>query len=358
VVQCGALLMSSVLLLALRPAALSSAGVAVVGLLALASALQARDTGAALQELAQWMGLLGLALLVREAVRRGAWRDMSRALALGAAAYGAVVLTLYLLALAAHEPLAARGLFIGFDNPRFLNHVQAVSVPLLLAGAVTDTDRRWRWLAVSAAVLHVALATLALARSTGVAWLIAGALFLMLGRRRLALKFALLGLGGVGLAGLLFWLLPWWGGQAWVQAFASSSELGSAHSRDYLWLIAWKAFVGAPWLGQGPMHFAAEVNAKGAHPHNVYLQLLAEVGGPAVLLLLLGLWRLLRDASRAVRGAAVVADAQCAATASGTALCGSQEFKDNVAAERQKLQDDVKSFKYFPVINIGVTFGF
>ena len=51
-------------------------------------------------------------------------------------------------------------------------------------------------------------------------------------------------------------------------------------------------------------------------------------------------------------------DAQCAATASGTALCGSQEFKDNVAAERQKLQDDVKSFKYFTVINIGVTFGF
>lgn len=49
-------------------------------------------------------------------------------------------------------------------------------------------------------------------------------------------------------------------------------------------------------------------------------------------------------------------DAQC--TAAGAALCADPQFQSNVAAERQKLQDDVKSFKYFPVINIGVTFGF
>jgi hypothetical protein len=39
-------------------------------------------------------------------------------------------------------------------------------------------------------------------------------------------------------------------------------------------------------------------------------------------------------------------------------LCANQDFQNNVAAERQKLQDDVKGFKYYPVINIGVTVGF
>lgn len=49
-------------------------------------------------------------------------------------------------------------------------------------------------------------------------------------------------------------------------------------------------------------------------------------------------------------------DAQC--TAVGAAVCASADFQRNLAAERSKLEDDVKGFNYYPVINIGVTAGF
>lgn len=55
-------------------------------------------------------------------------------------------------------------------------------------------------------------------------------------------------------------------------------------------------------------------------------------------------------------GGKATLDAQC--TAVGTLVCADPQFQKNLAAERQKLQDDVKGFKYYPVINIGVTVGF
>jgi hypothetical protein len=48
----------------------------------------------------------------------------------------------------------------------------------------------------------------------------------------------------------------------------------------------------------------------------------------------------------------VTLEANCSATPSPTA-CNNQ-----VAAERQRLQDKVDRYKYYPVANIGITFGF
>jgi O-antigen ligase len=58
------------------------------------------------------------------------------------------------------------------------------------------------------------------------------------------------------------------------------------NDRISLWKQAWSMIQTYPWLGVGPMHYAWYPNAIAAHPHNSILQLAAEWGLPATLLLL------------------------------------------------------------------------
>lgn len=68
-------------------------------------------------------------------------------------------------------------------------------------------------------------------------------------------------------------------------ANAVSSQSGDS-GRYYLWNIAKEHIVSSPVLGIGPMHFADVMNAKAAHPHNIYLQVAAEWGIPAFFILI------------------------------------------------------------------------
>lgn len=289
-VECGILLVAA-LSLASRPGPMptGNARVAVwlmAALLVLASCWHSRHPLAALQESALWLGLLGWGLLCRRCVAEGGMRPLLRAMVLVMAAYAALVLLVYGLSLASRQALDSRAFILGFDNPRFLNHVQAVAVPLLWAAARSDEDRRWRWTATAASVMHVALAAMTLARATLLAWAVA-LLVLMVWREWRVIRFGWACLvSGLLLSALTFLALPMALGLSWTPSFASPAELGSAHSRDLLWVVALQQFLDSPWLGQGPMHFAATVNPKGAHPHNVYLQLAAEIGLPGTLLLL------------------------------------------------------------------------
>ena len=52
-----------------------------------------------------------------------------------------------------------------------------------------------------------------------------------------------------------------------------------------LWRISVESALAHPLLGVGPMHFAYVDNGDGAHPHNFWLQLAAESGVPAALLI-------------------------------------------------------------------------
>jgi O-antigen ligase len=74
-------------------------------------------------------------------------------------------------------------------------------------------------------------------------------------------------LWAVALYLLQFILLPWvlhlssefvW--TARVQDGASMA------ARGYLWQLAWRDWVQAPWLGLGPMHYAHVPNIEAAHP--------------------------------------------------------------------------------------------
>lgn len=257
-----------------------------LGLLVLASCWHSRYPWVALQESALWLGLLGWACVCRQQALAGAERPLLRAMAGGMAAYAALVLLLYALSLGAGQPLDVRSFIVGFSNPRFLNHVQTVAVPMLWLVAASDADRRWRLLALCAAVGQVALAALTLARATFLAWAVTLLVLTLLRERRVSRQgWACLVAGLLG-AALIFLVLPHVLGTGWQPSFARPAELNAAHSRDLLWAAAVDQFLQSPWLGQGPMHFAATVNATGAHPHNVYLQLAAELGLPGALLLL------------------------------------------------------------------------
>src|SRR5690606_7846536 len=54
--------------------------------------------------------------------------------------------------------------------------------------------------------------------------------------------------------------------------------------REKIWLWAWEMAIANPWLGVGPLHYAAVVNPIAAHPHQVVLQWLAEWGFIATFL--------------------------------------------------------------------------
>lgn len=245
------------------------------------------------------------------------------------AAYAAMVLLLYLTSLASGALLDARAFIIGFANPRFLNHVQTVAVPLLWVVAVSDNERRWRWLAAAAAMAQIALTALTLARATLLAWLVALAVLTLLRERRIS-RHGWLSLAS-GLAGalLLFVVLPGVLDLAWRPSFASPAGLSTAHSRDLLWAAAMDQFLNAPWLGQGPMHFAALPNPTAAHPHNIYLQLAAELGLPAAVLLMGLLLTPLARGIRRLRGAKASAPLLAGALAAVVAALVDGAFSGN-----------------------------
>lgn len=285
------------------PRAAARQGLLFGGLLVLVliSCWSSEHPAAALQESSLWLGLLGWGFVCRGQALAGAERPLLRAMAGGMTAYTAVVMALYVLALTFNAPLDARSFIIGFDNPRFLNHVQTVAIPLLWVVAASDSNRRWQAAALFAAVGQIALTALTLARATFLAWLVVLVVLTVLRARRIS-RFGWGCLAaGLCCAAVLFVAVPEVMNRAWRPSFARPSELNAAHSRDLLWEAALTQSLASPWLGQGPMHFAAKVNPTAAHPHNVYLQLASEIGLPAALLLLGLLLRPLKQGLQRLR---------------------------------------------------------
>lgn len=299
------------------------------GAAALWSVAQSAHPVVAGQELVLWLGLCGLAVLASRCRAESLWVFVMRGLVLGAGAYALIVIALLAGALINAEPLHARSLCLGFDNPRFLNHCQTVLLPWLAWCTLRDPQRGWRVLAGMGAAVHVGLAILCLARATGVAWAVMLLVMLVAGQRQLAWRFVACVALGVACALLLFDLLPWLCGQRWATSFVSPTELGSDHSRGSLWQRAWQMFVNSPWHGVGPMHYAAEVKGKAAHPHNIYLQMLAELGGPAVLLGLAWVVRTLAHGWRSLWASSLVAGQLVPAFAAVVAALVDGSFSGN-----------------------------
>ena len=238
----------------------------------------------AAREVALIAGLLIFALALSGPLSNPLVRDrFLEVLIIGAAIYGAVWLVTFILAGAVALPFSPWEMCPGFDNARFLNHVQTVAVPLSGAAMLREDAPRWlrRFSAFSLFVSGAILA-LYLGRAS-ILGLLMGAIATMLFIGRSSLRYVatmVIWLSAGALAMGLAWLF-WYG----HLAEEMSDSVLSTHFRGYLALRALDLFRTSPWLGIGPMHFAHHVNPIAAHPHNIYAQLLAEFGAPAFLLI-------------------------------------------------------------------------
>lgn len=267
-----------------------------------------------------WMALrefLNLACLAAVAAVLAAQRDdalkwLPRTAALAVMAYALPTLGMAVIGALQGLPLGADLPLPGFANRRYLNHVQTVALPLAACGIVMFSSPALRLLTGLGLLASMVLLWITLGRGSllgfAVALAVLGALWWR-GRREvrpLAIVFGGSLLLAAPLAASLQALLAPLAQASGLAREPAALELASDHSRFSLWLKAWDMFLQSPLLGAGPMHYAYGNHEKAAHPHSMPLQLLAEWGLPATLLVaLLCAWLVMALARRlrSARGA-------------------------------------------------------
>lgn len=245
-------------------------------LLGLVSSLQAPLPKVGVQETALMFLLCILSLVFAGWVRRErgtngltAWTFL---LAMGASIYGFAFLVKALIQLM-ESGVLTRDVFIHFSNPRFLNQYQTLLIPLLGLPLLLHPQMRLD----AKQIVWIA----------GISW------WLILFASGAKGSFVALGCAALGIY-LLFGQTakPWFRFQ--ILALAPASVLygvkslvgpASASTRTNLWSLALEMTTDNPLFGVGPQHFALHPNGLGAHPHNGPLQIIAEWGQPAGLLL-------------------------------------------------------------------------
>jgi O-antigen ligase len=205
--------------------------------------------------------------------------------------YALRILAVYALGLATQVQPGALDLTPNFSNYRFFNHVQTVTLPLLvLLSVLAPRASRVRWVWFALAAFWWAMVGVTAARGTLFGELAGCAGIVLLGRRH-CLRFvqwmALSALAGAALYLVFFMLVPALAGMGAFGEFSSVVErtvADPASGRERLWRRAFELIAAHPWLGVGPQHFAhyaADVHT-GAHPHNWALQVAVEWGLPAL----------------------------------------------------------------------------
>ena len=267
------------------------AGLGAVLVLGVLSAALAPAPFYAVLEIGHFVLLFALAGGVATVVRRSPRRT-------GALLLGAIVLSAFLYAvhfavsygLSVAWPAleVGRGSISGFANIRHFNQYQTWTLPLLGA-AVLAIPARWRvgrgvvfflaalwWTLVLASDVRGTVVALGLA-AVGV-----GLLFRTQAARWLGVQAAAL-LAGAGLYFVAFHLV----GDAAPQLADRLQQIDGGSRRFQHWATCIELLKTHPWLGVGPMHFAWAPYriASGAHPHNAFLQWLAEWGLPSTVIM-------------------------------------------------------------------------
>jgi putative inorganic carbon (HCO3(-)) transporter len=215
----------------------------------------------------------------------------------GSIAYMFLALAYYLMAVIGHVQPSQLMLSPGYDNHRFLNHVQTISLPFLAwlalpaAGVADGRAHRAMWWRMTAVWWMVLFVT----GGRGTVFGIGVAIVVVLGLyRRQAWPWVrvLLTSAATGLVAylLLYVALPMAIGLkpfGVLQGVAERSLVDPASGRLDLWQLAWSMIQSHPWLGDGPLHFAHRAMAlqANAHPHDWLLQIAAEWGVPAAIAL-------------------------------------------------------------------------
>lgn len=276
--------------------------ISIFFLLGLASVLWADALRFAFLEWATFW-LLGLvALALGQACCRDAHVVERTGLVLLAAVGGVVALKIligYAASIAESVRLDTLILFEGtFSNRRFFGQVATLLIPLMAWAVWTGRRHAAAWFALLAVwwMLLFVSGTRGSWVALGVAHL---ALFAWVGTRAwpwMRIQFTAAGLGLLAYW-VFFYLVPGWLGME-TGVENRLDNLSTLSAREVIWGLAWHHAVENPWLGIGPMHFAAYPNPVAAHPHNAVLQLAAEWGFPAALAAMVmvgyGLWAFVR----------------------------------------------------------------
>lgn len=259
-------------------------GVWGAGLLSAAKSVYPRF---ALLEWATFVLLAGLVFLIAQT-----YRDrpsvFQRGMVVLLAAVGIVILVKvmvgYVAALMEGVRLDTVLLFEGtFSNRRFFGQVATLLIPLFAWVGMSNTRFRLGWFALTCAWWMLVFVSGTRGTWLALAMAYAGVL-LWAGRWAFAfMRWQLLATAlGLAVYWVFFYGLPsLLGMETGVEN--RLDHMSSLSGREVIWRLAWEYMLAHPWLGVGPMHFAALPNPVGAHPHNAILQLLAEWGIPAAL---------------------------------------------------------------------------
>lgn len=180
--------------------------------------------------------------------------------------------------------------FPGFSNVRFFSDYQSFMLFLLPISLYHLTEKGWaRNIGTVLVSLYFTLALIAGSRSVIATQLVLHTtLWLTLRHHYRPILHDHLRFWSYG--GLIFIFLTWilprilFGG-AGDSLVASSLARADSSLRTELWALAWQYIQTHPWLGLGPMQYAAIPNPIAAHPHNLIMQFASEWGIPATLLL-------------------------------------------------------------------------
>lgn len=265
------------------------------------SSLSAYSPRHALYEWSSLGLLLVLAWIIANEVARNPVQQLDRmllVLGLGCALYVFKVALVYIFVLQSGTQPEMSEFIIGFNNYRFFNHVQTITLPLLglltlrsmQRGPAADRLARYGWGLLS---LWWMLLFVSAGRGTFMG-VLAGMVAVIFWRRRQALPWCrvmlLSAMAGLAAYAVFFLLVPVLMGLqpfGFLNGVVERSIENPGSSRGALWQRAGEMILSHPLLGAGPLHFAhygRDIN-NGAHPHNWLLQIGAEWGVPALIVL-------------------------------------------------------------------------
>lgn len=193
----------------------------------------------------------------------------------------------YIAATISYTPLTWPAPLTGFTNIRSFNQFQLwtlglITLPLLTVDFKNANTRKWLHLALACwwiLLFYSASRGAILSLSLGI--FITAMIYRKLAWPFIRLQLAYIAAGFLGYH-VLFQLIPYLRGSAIV---TETVMRDSTSDRLELWSQCLNLIQNHPVFGVGPMHFAWYSNTN-AHPHNSVLQIMAEWGLPAALLIL------------------------------------------------------------------------
>lgn len=276
--------------LSFNPKKTISSCIYLVIILAIASSYLAYSPRHALIEVSLFAGLIYLALFVADLYYETDREVVQKIIYIFWASIFLCMFSFYVGYIAAtisYTPLKWPAPLTGFTNIRSFNQYQLwtlglITLPLLTVDFKNASIRKWLhagltcwWILLFYSASRGAILSLSL----GI--LVTAIIYRKLAWPFIRLQLAYIAAGFVGYQAL-FQLVPYLRGSAIV---TGTIMRDSTSDRLALWNQCLDLIQNHPFFGVGPMHFAWYSNTN-AHPHNSVLQIMAEWGLPAALLII------------------------------------------------------------------------